>query len=79
MSGVFSGPTDRVYFLNPLVLALSPIALLVILGYSYTKRFTALCHLVLGLGVALAPIGAYLATGGSFDLIPILYSVAVLT
>ena len=67
------------YFLNPLVLALSPIALLVILGYSYTKRFTALCHLVLGLGLALAPIGAYLATGGSFDLIPILYSVAVLT
>ncbi len=66
------------YFLNPLCFYLSPIALLVILGYSYTKRFTALCHFVLGLGLALAPIGAYLAAGGSFDLIPILYSFAVL-
>jgi len=66
------------YFLNPLCFALSPVALVVILGYSYTKRFTALCHFVLGLGLALAPIGAYLATGGGFDLIPLLYSGAVL-
>ena len=47
--------------INPLCLALSPIALLVILGYSYTKRFTALCHLVLGLGLSLAPAGAFIA------------------
>lgn len=66
------------WFINPLCFALSPIALAVILGYSYTKRFTYLCHFVLGLGLSLAPIGAYLAAGGGFDLIPILYSVAVL-
>lgn len=66
------------WFINPLCFYLSPIALLVILGYSYTKRFTSLCHFVLGLGLALAPIGAYLAAGGGFDLLPILYSLAVL-
>lgn len=66
------------WLINPLCFYLSPVALLVILGYSYTKRFTFLCHFVLGLGLGLAPIGAYLATGGGFDLIPILYSVAVL-
>jgi 4-hydroxybenzoate polyprenyltransferase len=66
------------WFINPLCFYLSPIALLVILGYSYTKRFTALCHFVLGLGLSLAPIGAYLAVTGKFDLIPVLYSVAVL-
>lgn len=66
------------WFINPLCLALSPVALLVILGYSYTKRFTALCHFVLGLGLSFAPIGAYIAVTGSFGLIPVLYSVAVL-
>jgi 4-hydroxybenzoate polyprenyltransferase len=66
------------WLINPLCFYLSPVALLVILGYSYTKRFTFLCHFVLGLGLSLAPIGAYLAVGGSFDLIPILYSLAVL-
>jgi len=66
------------YLINSLCLALSPIALLVILGYSYTKRFTALCHLVLGLGLALAPIGAYLAVTGVFDIVPLLFSAAVL-
>ena len=66
------------WFINPLCFYLSPIALLIILGYSYTKRFTAFCHFVLGLGLSLAPIGAYLAAGGSFDLIPILYAIAVL-
>src|SRR5437764_9052800 len=49
------------WFINGLCFALSPVALVVILGYSYTKRFTPLCHLVLGLGLALAPIGAYIA------------------
>ncbi len=66
------------WFINPLCFYLSPIALLVILGYSYTKRFTFLCHFVLGLGLSLAPIGAYLAADGGFDLVPILYSAAVL-
>ena len=66
------------YLINPLCLALSPVALLIILGYSYTKRFTALCHLVLGLGLALAPIGAYLAVSGEFAIIPILFSFVVL-
>ncbi len=66
------------WFINPLCFYLAPIALFVILIYSYTKRFTFLCHFVLGLGLALAPIGAYLAAGGNFDLIPLLYSGAVL-
>ena len=66
------------YLLNPLCFFLSPIALLVILGYSYTKRFTALCHLVLGLGLALSPIGAYLAVTAKFEVLPLLFSGIVL-
>jgi len=66
------------YLINPLCLALSPVALLIILGYSYTKRFTALCHIVLGIGLALAPIGSYLAVSGEFAIIPILFSFVVL-
>ena len=66
-------------FLNRLTLVLSPVALLVVLGYSYTKRFTPLCHLVLGLGLSLAPIGAYIAVTGSFALLPLIYSFIVLT
>jgi 4-hydroxybenzoate polyprenyltransferase len=66
------------YFINTLCFALSPIALLVILGYSYTKRFTSLCHLVLGLGLSLAPIGAYLAVSDEFNIIPLFFSAAVL-
>lgn len=65
-------------FINPLCFYLSPIALFVVLFYSYTKRFTALCHMVLGLGLALAPIGAYIAVTGQFAVIPVLYSFAVL-
>jgi 4-hydroxybenzoate polyprenyltransferase len=66
------------WFINKVCFFLSPIALFVILFYSYTKRFTALCHLVLGLGLSLAPIGAYLAVTGRFDVLPILFSFAVL-
>jgi 4-hydroxybenzoate polyprenyltransferase len=65
-------------FINPLCFYLSPVALAVVLGYSYTKRFTAWCHLILGLGLSLAPIGAYLAVSGQFALLPILFSLAVL-
>lgn len=50
---------------NTLTLMLSPVALIVILGYSYTKRFTSLCHFVLGLGLAIAPSAAYIAVTGS--------------
>ena len=66
------------YFINPLCFFLSPVALGIILGYSYTKRFTALCHFILGLGLSLAPVGAYLAVTGSFDWIPVLYGGVVL-
>jgi 4-hydroxybenzoate polyprenyltransferase len=66
------------FFINRICFFLSPVALFVILFYSYTKRFTALCHLVLGLGLSLAPIGAYLAVTGSFGLLPILFSFTVL-
>ncbi len=65
--------------LNRLTLILSPVALFIILGYSYTKRFTPLSHLVLGLGLSLAPIGAYIAVTGSFALLPLIYSLLVLT
>ncbi|MBO9634877.1 MAG: UbiA family prenyltransferase [Chitinophagaceae bacterium] len=66
------------WFINPICFFLSPIALFVVLGYSYTKRFTPLCHLILGLGLSLAPIGAYLAVTGEFALLPIFFSVSVI-
>ena len=53
--------------LNPVCLALSPLALAIVFGYSYTKRFTALSHVVLGLALAVAPVGAWLAIRGSFS------------
>jgi 4-hydroxybenzoate polyprenyltransferase len=66
------------YFINQLCFYLSPIALLVILGYSYTKRFTFLCHIILGIGLALAPIGAYLAIIPKFEILSVLLGFAVL-
>ena len=66
------------FFINKLCFLLSFVALFVILFYSYTKRFTPLCHLVLGLGLSLAPIGSYIAVTGVFHIIPILFSAAVL-
>ncbi|HEX4876134.1 MAG TPA: UbiA-like polyprenyltransferase [Chitinophagaceae bacterium] len=66
------------FFINKLCFYLSPVALAVVLGYSYTKRFTPLCHLILGLGLSLAPIGAYLAVTGKFAFLPILFSFAVI-
>jgi 4-hydroxybenzoate polyprenyltransferase len=66
-------------FINRLTLLLSPVALAVIIGYSLTKRFTALCHFVLGLGLSLAPIGAYISVTGKFSLLPVVYSFIVLT
>lgn len=67
------------WFINKACFGLSFVALFVILFYSYTKRFTALCHLVLGVGLALSPIGAYLSVTGQFALLPLLFSFAVLT
>lgn len=67
------------YFINRLCFYLSPVALLIVLGYSLTKRFTWLCHFVLGLGLSLAPIGAYIAVTGEFNFVPIIFSFVVLT
>ena len=66
------------YFINMLCFWLSFVALFVILFYSYTKRFTPLCHLVLGVGLSLAPIGAFLAVTGKFELLPLIFSFTVL-
>jgi 4-hydroxybenzoate polyprenyltransferase len=66
------------FFINPLCFYLSPVALLVVLGYSLTKRFTALCHFVLGVGLSLAPIGAYIAVTGGFSWLPLFFSFTVL-
>src|ERR1043165_7199069 len=65
--------------INQTVLFLSPVALFVILFYSYTKRITALCHLVLGVGLSLAPIGAYLCIHPAFNWLPVLFSGMVFT
>ena len=67
------------WLINPLCFYLSPVALAVVLGYSYTKRFTWLCHFVLGTGLALAPVGAYLAVTGVFSWPPVLLGLTVLT
>ncbi|MFY9551170.1 MAG: UbiA-like polyprenyltransferase [Thermoanaerobaculia bacterium] len=64
--------------LNRLTLILSPVALALLFLYSYTKRFTALSHLVLGLCLALAPIGAWVAVRGSVERLPVLLGLAVL-
>ena len=66
-------------FINRLTLFLSPVALIIILGYSLTKRFTSLCHFILGLGLSLAPTGAYISVTGEFALLPVIYSLIVVT
>jgi 4-hydroxybenzoate polyprenyltransferase len=65
-------------FINNLCFYLSPIAILVVLGYSLTKRFTSLCHFVLGVGLSLAPLGAFLAVSGFFNIVPTLFSLSIL-
>ncbi|NQY66882.1 MAG: UbiA family prenyltransferase [Flavobacteriales bacterium] len=72
---LFIGTT---YLINSACFYLSPVALIVILGYSLSKRYTYLCHIILGLGLALAPIGAYIAVSEQFDIIPIIFSFIVL-
>ena len=66
------------FFINSLCFYLSPIALFVVLFYSYTKRITPLCHIVLGIGLGLSPIGAYLVVTNHFDIVPIFYGLAVM-
>ncbi len=65
--------------LNPLALALSPVALAILLGYSYAKRFTWASHLILGLALAGAPLGAWIAVRGSVEATPFVLAAAVLT
>lgn len=62
--------------LNPLCLLLSPIALFLLVIYSYTKRFTWACHLVLGITSAAAPVGAWLAVAGRLDWLPLFIGAA---
>ena len=66
-------------WINPLCGALSPVALLVVMGYSRTKRFTSLAHVVLGLSLGIAPVGAFLAVTGYFAFAPMILSAAVIT
>ncbi|MGE5424222.1 MAG: UbiA-like polyprenyltransferase [Syntrophothermus sp.] len=66
------------YFINRICFYLSPVALLVVLGYSLTKRFTFLSHVVLGLALSLAPLGAWLAVTGYFAWIPVIFSLIVI-
>lgn len=66
------------FFINPLCGYLSPVVLLILLGYSYMKRISALCHFVLGLALGIAPVGAYVAVTGRFALAPVLLTVIVL-
>lgn len=65
------------WMLNELCFFLSPVALAVIFFYSLTKRFTWAAHLFLGLGIGLAPVGAWLAITGEFDWVPVLLGFAV--
>lgn len=65
--------------MNRLTLILSPVALLVLLGYSYTKRFTAWSHIVLGMALGIAPVGAYIAVTGTIAIAPIILAALVLT
>jgi len=66
------------YELNPLCFRLSPLAILVLIIYPYTKRFTSLSHIILGLALALAPLGAWIAIKGSIDMEIMPLSIAVL-
>lgn len=66
------------YQLSPLAFRLFPVAVLVLLTYSYTKRFSWACHLFLGAALGLAPLGSWIAIAGHFDLAPVLLALGVL-
>lgn len=63
--------------LNPLCFKLAPLAVVILWVYSYTKRFTWWCHLILGLAIGIGPIGAWFAISGTFDLQPLVLGLAV--
>ncbi len=78
---LFSGVCFAVFFIaagqiNRLTLLLSPLAFVFMIGYSYTKRFTAWCHLILGFTCCMAPVGAYIAVTGEMTAIPIFLGAA---
>jgi 4-hydroxybenzoate polyprenyltransferase len=75
MSGLF---IFSAYQLNRLAFALSPVALAIILGYSFTKRFTSYSHFLLGLSLAIAPVGAWIAVTERITFVPLLLGLAVL-
>jgi len=66
------------YELNRLAFLISPVFLAVVLSYSYTKRFTSLCHLFLGLALSLAPTAGWIAVKGSVEFLPLILSTGVL-
>lgn len=74
-SAAFIGTT---WWINPLCFHLSPVALVIVFFYSLTKRFTTLSHFFLGLALAVAPVGAWLAVRGHFALPPLVLALAVL-
>jgi len=74
-AGVFVVAAGR---LNPLALALSPVALGIVWGYSYTKRFTTWTHVFLGLSLGVAPVGAWIGVLGRFDVAPLVLAAAVM-
>ncbi len=73
---VFLGLT---WLLNPLCFALSPVAIVLVLGYSLTKRFTALCHVWLGLAIGISPLAASIAASGRFSVVPVLLGTVLWT
>ncbi len=73
-AGVFLGAS---WALGPLPLLLAPVALAVVWGYSLVKRVSWTCHLVLGLALGLAPLGAWVAIAGSFAVLPVLLAAIV--
>ena len=66
------------YMLNRLTLILSPIPIILFVLYSYSKRYTAFCHLLLGISLGLAPIGAWIAVTGSITIVPVIIALAVI-
>lgn len=67
------------FWINPLAGWLSPVALIILIGYSYTKRLTAWCHLVLGVALGIAPVGAYIAVTGTISFFSLILAGAVIT
>jgi 4-hydroxybenzoate polyprenyltransferase len=65
--------------INSLTAWLSPVALAIVMAYSYCKRFTSLAHLVLGLSLGIAPVGAFIAVRGEFSLMPCILAFVVMT